>query len=198
MHPQASPTPDDQPAGSARSYGTVARILHWSVAAMVVVQAIGGVAMTSDPLAVVADPLFILHKGLGSVLLLVVLARVGWRLTHRPPAFPAFMPPLERRIAHRTHVALYALLLTMLVSGYVRTVADGYPIELLDLLGVPPLVPSMPQLAAVMLVVHQFAVFALVALAAVHVGVVLKHQVVDGNPVLERMWPPVRRRDRDL
>ncbi len=176
-----------------RTHGTVARLFHWAVVLMVVVQIPAGIAMTSEPLGGFADPLYILHKGLGSVLLLVVVARVLWRITHRPPSFPDFMPPREQRIAHRTHMALYALLLVMVLSGYVRTVGDGYPIELLNAIGVPPLLPSMPRLAAVMLVVHQFAVIGLVGLAAVHVAVVLKHQLVDGNTVLERMWPPVRK-----
>ncbi len=48
----------------------------------------------------------------------------------------------------------------------------------------------MPGMARVMLVVHQFAVVALIALVAVHVGAVLQHQLIAGNPVLERMWPP--------
>ena len=116
---------------------------------MVVVQIPAGIAMTSEPLARFADPLFILHKGLGAIPLFMVLARVVWRLTHRPPPFPDFMPQREQRIAHRTHMALYALLVAMVVSGYVRTVGDDYPIELLDALGVPPLIPSMPGVAAV-------------------------------------------------
>lgn len=175
---------------AAGGYGTGARVFHWLVAAMVVVQIPAGIGMTSEPLAALADPLFILHKGLGSVLLLVVVGRVAWRLTHRPPPFPDFIPARERRIAHATHLVLYGLLVLMAVSGYVRTVGDGYPIELLDAIGVPTLLPFMPGMARVMLVVHQFAVVGLIALVAVHVGAVLQHQLIAGNPVLERMWPP--------
>lgn len=181
-------------SAAARGYGTVARILHWVVALLVVLQIPAGIAMTSEPLADYADPLYIYHKGAGALLLVLVLARVGWRLTHRAPAFPAFMPPLEQRIAGATHVAIYVLLVTMVVSGYVRTVGDGFPIELLDALGVPPLIPQMPRLARTMLVVHQFAVVALVGLVAVHVSAVLRHHMIEGNPVLARMWPPLRGR----
>jgi cytochrome b561 len=175
---------------SCAGYGTVARLFHWTVALMVVVQIAAGIAMTSEPLLNVADPLFILHKGMGAVLLLLVVARILWRVTHRPPPFPDFMPALEQRIASATHVVIYILLLVMAVSGYVRTVGDGFPIELLDALGVPPLIPPMPDVAAVMLVVHQFAVIALIALAAVHVSAVLRHHLIDRNPILARMWPP--------
>lgn len=172
-------------------YGTIARLFHWVIALMVVVQIPSGIAMTSEPLMAIADPLFILHKGMGSVLLVLVAARVLWRILHRPPNFPDYMPSREQRIASGTHVAIYTLLVTMVVSGYLRTVGDGFPIELLDALGVPPLIPLMPRAARAMLVVHQFAVIALVGLVAVHVAAVLRHHLIEENPILMRMWPPL-------
>lgn len=172
------------------SYDRVARLFHWTIALMVVIQIPAGVAMTSEPLEGVGTPLYVLHKGMGVLLLLLIVGRIVWRLTHRPPPFPDSMPPLEQRIAHRTHIAIYVLLVTMVVSGYLRTVADEYPIELLDALGVPPLVGHHPRLAATMLVVHQFAVLALLGLVAVHVSAVLRHHLIDRDATLSRMWPP--------
>ena len=177
-------------SGSSRGYGTGARLFHWVIALMVVVQIPVGIAMTSEPLLGVGDPLFILHKGMGSVLLVLVVGRVLWRVTHPPPPFPDFMSRLEQRIAGSAHIVIYILLLVMAVSGYVRTIGDGFPIELLDALGIPPLIPPMPRAARSMLVVHQFAVVALIALVAVHISAVVRHQWIDRNPVLTRMWPP--------
>lgn len=186
-----------EPERPESTFGTVARLFHWAIALMVVIQIPVGVAMTSEPIADFADPLFVLHKGMGTILLVLVFGRVLWRATHRPPPFPDSMPPREQRIAHRTHIAIYALLVTMVVSGYVRTVGDDYPIELLDVLGIPTLLPTMPDLAAVMLVIHQFAVFGLVGLVAVHVGAVARHHLIDGDPTLSRMWPPLGGGARD-
>jgi len=181
---------DEGSRPATAAYGTGARLFHWTIALMVLIQIPAGVAMTSEPLAGLADPLFILHKGLGSILLVLIFGRVLWRVTHRPPAFPDSMPPLEQRIAHRTHIAIYVLLVTMVVSGYVRTVGDGFPIELLDALSIPALVPPMPRLAAVMLVVHQFAVLGLLGLVAVHIAAVLQHHLIERDATLSRMWPP--------
>ena len=100
------------------------------------------------------------------------------------------MPSLEQRIAGSTHVVIYIVLLVMTVSGYVRTIGDGFPIELLDALGIPPLIPLMPRVARVMLVVHQFAVVVLIGLVAVHVSAVLRHQLIDRSTALARMSPP--------
>jgi len=171
-------------------YTTTARVFHWVIAGAVLVQIPAGVLMTSEPLVAVQDPIYILHKGLGSVLLVLVALRLLWRLTHRPPPFPAYMPTLEQRIAGATHVAIYVALVVQVVSGYVRTVGDGFPIELLDLLGIPPLIPPMPSVAQVALVVHQVTVLVLLALVAVHVSAVLRYHLIDRRPVLARMWPP--------
>ena len=179
----------DQPARDP-GYDTGARLFHWVVAILVVAQIPTGVAMTSGPLPRWADPLFIFHKGAGSLLLVVLVARIVWRLAHRPPPFPDYVPRLEQRIAGATHLAIYVLLLVMAGSGYVRTVGDGFPIEALEALGIPPLIPLMPEVARVMIVVHQFAALALVALIAVHVSAVLRHRLIDGAPILARMWPP--------
>ena len=132
-----------------------------------------------------------IHKGLGAVLLVVILLRVLWRLTHRPPPMPGHWPPLERRIASVTHGLIYVLLVVVPVSGYVRVIGDGFPIELLDWLGVPPLLPNMPAVASVASLVHRFAVFLLLGLVAVHIAEVLRHQLVEQDGEMARMWPPV-------
>jgi cytochrome b561 len=180
------------------TFGTVARLFHWTIALLVLVQIPAGIAMTSEPLSEFADPLFILHKGLGVVLLALIFGRILWRLVHPPPPFPDTMPEREKRIAHWTHVAIYVLLVTMVVSGYVRTVGDEFPIELLDAIGVPPLISPMPEVAAVMLVVHQFAVLGLLGLVAAHIAAVLQHHLIEGDETLSRMWPPWGGHGREL
>lgn len=179
-------------------FGLGARLFHWSIAALVAVQIPIGIAMTSEPLADLADPLFIVHKGLGVILLVLVFGRIAWRLLHPPPPFPDTMPPLERRLAHVTHIAIYGLLVVMVVSGYVRTVGDDYPIELMDVFGIPTLLPTMPDVAAIMLVVHQFAVIGLVSLVAVHVAAVLQHHLIQRDDTLARMWPPIPPKEDDV
>ena len=184
----ANPQPND--------YGTVARLFHWGMAALVLVQIPVGIAMTSEGFPSIGDALFILHKGMGSILLAIVAARILWRLTHPAPPFMAHMPLLQRQVAAATHRLLYVLLVVMPVSGYLRTVADGFPIELLDVLGIPPLINDAPETARVMLVVHKFSAYILTALITAHLAGTAHQALIVRDGVMSRIWPPVGRKGR--
>ncbi len=173
-------------------YDTVARVFHWGFVVMLLIQLPAGIAITSEAFPTIVDELFILHKGLGSVLLVLVIFRVLWRLIHPVAALLPHMPTQQRRIATLVHGLLYVLLLLMGVSGYVRTVGDNFPIELLDAFGVPPLVSDIPETARIMRTIHAFSAFALTALIAVHVGAVAHQSFIVRETIMSRIWPPFR------
>lgn len=178
------------------------RFFHWLVVLLFLAQIPAGVAMIV-PAQVgefqalpgveqsTIDTLYILHKGLGAILIAVIFARVAWRVTHRSPPLPNTIPELERRIAKATHASLYVLMVLMVVTGYIHVIGLGFPIELLDALGVPPLIPRMERLAVISSFVHRATAFLLVSLVGVHVGEVLRHHFVLKDGVLGRMWPPI-------
>ena len=182
-------TPDAAP----RDYGTGARLFHWVTAVLVTVQVAAGVAMTTEAIAELNDAMFILHKGMGCIFLPLMGLRLAWKLSHPVEALPAGAPEPQRRLAALTHNALYALLFILPVSGYIRTVGDGYPIEMLDALGIPPLVTGIPEIAGVMMVVHAAAAYALVALVAAHLAASVHHGLGEPDGVLARIWPPLKR-----
>ena len=172
-------------------FGAGARVFHWLVLLLVMVQIPAGIAMIAPGLGQDSiDRLFVLHKGLGVVLLVVVVSRVLWRLTHRAPPMSEDIPELERRAATVTHAVIYAVLVLVAGSGYVRVVGEGFPIEMMDALGVPTMLPLMPEVALWASLVHRFSTFLLVALVAVHVAEVLRHHLVVRDETLSRMWPP--------
>ncbi|MBP7241183.1 cytochrome b/b6 domain-containing protein [Amaricoccus sp.] len=171
-------------------YGVVARIFHWGTVLMIVVMIPVGLIMTQEIPRSIQDPLFILHKGLGVVVLVVVVLRIAWRLANPPPPLPASIPALQRRVARATHLGLYALLLAMPVSGYVRVIAGGFPIELLNALGVPPLLGKNEPLAAAASTFHFGGALALMALILLHVAGASYHGLVRRDGVASRMWPP--------
>ena len=187
-HDDSSPPHDASPPVR---HHVVTRLFHWVIAAMVFVMIPVGIAMTSAGFEELGDQLFILHKGMGVVLLVLVILRVLWRLVHKPPPPPAGMTPLQRRLAAGTHAFLYVLLLTMTVSGYIRVVGGGFPIELLDRFGIPTFLPEMPEFAERMSVLHKFTVYLLTATIAAHIAAAMHHALFEKDRILSRIWPPV-------
>ncbi len=174
-------------------YGVVARSFHWISALIVLTMIPVGLIMTEDIPRSVQNPLFVLHKGLGSVFLVILLARIVWRLRHPPPPLPESLPPLQRRAAEWTHILLYLTLVIMGVSGYVRVTTGGYPIEWLNALGIPPLLPKMEAVSKVASLVHDMTKNLLIALILLHVAAVIHHSLIRRDGLLARMWPPFRR-----
>ena len=171
-------------------YGLVSRLFHWTTVVLVLVMIPVGVTMIQEIPREMQDPLFILHKGLGPVVLVVVLLRLGWRLAHPAPPLPPDVPPLQRRAAGVVHAGLYVFLLVMAVSGYVRVTTGGFPIEALQAIGIPPLLPKNEAVAEVAKRIHATAIIGLLALIAMHVAAAAWHGLVRRDGIVGRMWPP--------
>lgn len=176
-----------------RKFTGTTRLLHWISAVMIVGMIPVGVIMQQDGWArSTQDLLFILHKNGGVIVFLLVVLRLVWRATHPAPPLPAHMPAWQIKAASAVQWGLYAMLLVMAISGYVRVRAGGFPVEMLDALNVPAMVPRSDGLAETAKAIHSNARFILVALILVHVGAALRHAIArDG--VFSRIWPPVGR-----
>lgn len=172
-------------------YDTVSRLFHWGTALLVLIMIPVGLAMAQEPPQPWGDRLFVLHKGLGPLVLILVLLRLAWRAFHPAPPLPASVPPAQRRAAAVVHVGLYAALLTMGVSGYIYVDAGDYPLEALRALGIPQLIAKNPPLSNAAGAVHVFCAFVLIALLVLHVGAATLHGLVKRDGVVARMWPPV-------
>jgi cytochrome b561 len=169
---------------------------HWIIAALIGVNLAIGLLHGSllDGVAG-AIPL---HKSIGLTVLALTLARISWRLTHRPPRLPATLSTWERAAARASHVAFYALLLALPLSGWAMGSAGRearYPLRWFALFDVPRL-PVSAQTAAVGDAAHSILGYAMAALVIVHVAAALRHHFLLRNGVLARMLPGVRKRDR--
>jgi len=174
-------------------YPALTRLLHWIVGLMAIATIPIGVVMLQEGLArSTQNLLFILHKNGGVIILLLVALRIAWRLGTPSPALPASVPDWQAKAARASQVALYTLLVVMAVSGYVRVRAGGFPVEMLDALGLPTLVPRSDALAETAKSIHATVRFPLVALMLLHIAAGLKHAVArDG--VFSHIWPPLGR-----
>ena len=180
-------------AMSGAKYAVGTRLLHWVSAIMIVAMIPIGVIMQQEGMQrSTQDLLFIMHKNGGVILFVLVALRLIWRAASPAPALPAHMPAWQVKAASGVQWGLYIMLLVMAVSGYVRVRAGGFPVEMLDALNAPALVPRSDALAETAQTIHSNARFVLVALILVHVGAALKHAFArDG--VFGRIWPPLGR-----
>lgn len=166
-------------------------MFHWVTVLLVLVMIPVGLTMIQEIPRPVQDRLFILHKGLGPVVLVVVILRLFWRMFHAPPPLPEDISMLQRHAAATVHALLYVFLLIMGVSGYVRVTTGGFPIEFLDYLGIPPLFTKAEEVAEVAKAIHATAIVGLLILIGLHVAAAAYHGIVRRDGVILRMWPPI-------
>lgn len=172
-------------------YGRLSRRLHWIVALAVIPMIAAGLIMTTEGLPrAIGNALFLFHKNLGVILIPVILLRLAWRLTHPAPPLPDAVPRWQRLAARLSHGALYALLVVLPLSGFVRVRAGGFPVEMLDALGAGPWLPRSDALADAAKALHEAAGNLLIAVLAVHVAAAAYHGWLRRDGVWQRMWPP--------
>src|ERR1700745_4312048 len=99
-----------------RQFAAFSRLLHWTMAAMVLTMLCIGVAMVASLGRYHA--LVSVHRPLGIAILILVVVRFVNRRLNPPPAFPATMSHLERRAATASELAMYALMFVLPLVGW--------------------------------------------------------------------------------
>jgi cytochrome b561/polyisoprenoid-binding protein YceI len=185
-------------AGRPVRYTTVAVILHWLIAAAIVFQIILGWRMGDEPKGPATYAIFQLHKSIGITILLLSLARLAWRLTHRPPPHPAAQPRWETIASKIVHVAFYVIMIGLPVTGWIIVSTSKLTIPTVLYGAIPwPHLPFLPELAAGPKHLwheigengHGLLVKTTYLLLLLHLGAVAKHQILDRDEVLGHMAP---------
>jgi cytochrome b561 len=178
----------------AQGYGSVTKTLHWVTAAVLAAQLVVGYSLErADDL--LEEPterwlggdggLLPIHVGLGLTILGLTLLRVVWRAATTLPPWAEGLSATERRLAHRVEQVLYGTLFLIPLTGLGLVLLSGEdwetgndrewraPWELAD--------------DDVLLGAHIATHLVFFAALLLHVGLVLKHQLVDRDRLLNRM-----------
>jgi len=171
----------------ATSYTRTAIGLHWLVALALFASFGLGIYMHELPLSPDKLKFYSWHKWAGVTIFLLVLFRLLWRLTHRPPAPPADIPAWQHVAAEAVHWMLYALMIAIPLSGWLMSSAKGFQTVYFGVLPLPDLLAKNKELGETLTTVHQVLNFTLAGLVLIHVGAALKHHYIDRDGVLARM-----------
>lgn len=179
------------PAPAPARYAPVSRALHWLTVVLVLTTIPAGLIMVQEGLPrPLQDSLYLYHKNIGPVILILVILRLIFRFVHRPPPLPDTLPHSQALIAETVHWLLYACLIVMAVSGTIRVQAGGFPMEIWD-----PLIGGMisrnKELANTAMAIHHWVRIPLILLILAHIGAAAMHGLIKKDGIFSRMWPPI-------
>lgn len=174
-------------------YDRVAMTLHWVIALGVLAQIALGWWMIDIPKQPVGVRVywFNLHKSIGLTLAALIVLRVAWRVTHRPPALPDSVPRWQVRAARVSHGLLYVCMVVMPIAGYLGSTFSGYPIKYFGLT-VPGWGWKDDTLKDFFSTVHYSTARCFMVLIGLHIAAAIKHLMVDRDRVFARMLPGKR------
>lgn len=183
--------PETAPQDAVLRYSNITVAFHWITVALVLVQAWLGWTFSHSEPGPARDEVFLWHKTIGVIILLVVTARLAYRLKNPPPPFPPELAKWERTAATWNHRLFYALLIAMPIVGWVAV--SGYANSPLTPLigGIHlPVFPGVSRASGELAgEVHEIAAKLLIALILIHIAAALKHQFVDRWRGSARMPP---------
>ncbi len=167
------------------TYTLPAMLLHWAQAILIVWLLWLGWTMTDLPKGAERSAAYGLHKSLGLLVLLLTPVRIGWRLTHQPPA--SSLESKQAKLAAVAHGALYIFLLLAPLCGYLLSAFTPYAIKFFGL-ELPRLFAANEAANGFFKLCHCLAVYGGAALIGLHVAAALLHAwKKDG--ILSRMLP---------
>ena len=173
-------------------YGAIAVLLHWIMALLVMGLAALGLYMVALPdvgFNTKKITLVIYHKELGLLALVLLAARLGWRVTNILPELVVHLPDWQKLAARFVHLSFYALLFALPISGSLMSSAAGIPVSFLGLFTLPDLVHRDDNLFQQFIAIHKVLGYVLILAIVVHAGAALRHHFVSRDDTLRKMLP---------
>ena len=169
-----------------KTFGLVARFLHWSIALLVIGLFVLGLWMRSldyyHPWYQAAPDL---HTSFGLVFMALVLFRVFWSGVNVKPT-PLGSARLEHAMAAVVHAFLYALMIALAITGYLYATADGKAPGFFGLYHFPVIVRSK-AVADLSGDLHEWFAYVIIGVVVLHLVGAMKHHIIDRDDTLRRM-----------
>src|SRR5260370_10325979 len=111
-------------------YGTTAKVFHWLIVALLLVQYPIGWLMPDIHRGMKPGAAMTFHVSFGMVILVLIVLRFAWRLAH-PVAPESSLPPWQRLSSAAVHRLLYAVVVATTVTGWLFSPFRGWSISFL-------------------------------------------------------------------
>lgn len=160
-------------------YSGLSIALHWLAAIAVV-----ALFLTHEGRP--GDGLYAFHVGVGSLLGVLLLWRVGHRLVHgmaTKPDQPAFLNFVSGLVLWGFLIAI----IVVVVTGYLLPWSAGQPFDILGFVSIPPPFVMPHAFHEILEEGHELAGDAFIPLLVMHVLGALKHAVIDRDGIARRI-----------
>jgi cytochrome b561 len=171
---------------SQPQYGTTAKVFHWLIVALLLVQYPIGWFMPDIHRGMEPGAPMVWHISIGFTILVLIVLRFLWRVTH-PVAPDSSLPRWQRVGAEALHWLLYILVFITTMSGWLFASMRGWSISLFFTVPLPMLTEQGAPIARALGRWHSNLQLALVILIGFHVAAALAHLFIHRDRVMHRM-----------
>lgn len=172
------------------AYAPLLRAIHWTTAVLfIAAMLIGLYCGLQPPGTSPRRELLEVHKSLGITLLFLSVLRLMVRVSTAMPPEPGPVGRLVGLAARLNHLALYAVLFAMPLTGYAFSSAGGYSLKFFWTFSWPRLFAGNSAVAHAGEVAHDMLAWLVYAAVGLHVAATLWHVLVLRDGTLARMWP---------
>jgi len=168
-------------------WGSLAKALHWLVAAGVIVLLYLGLEQSGMERGPEKSEIRMIHGSIAFVVLILMVLRLVWRRMNETPAHPDSFATWQRLSATVTHWGLYIAVFVQLISGAMVVATNGNGLPFFGLFRIPVPIAENHDAHEFWEGIHEPAWWAIAVLLGLHVLGALYNHFIAKNDVLRRM-----------
>ncbi len=170
-------------------FGATAKWLHWLVALIVIIMLIFGRTLESLPITE-REQIIMGHSGLGTLVLIFMLFRLGWRLSHEPPGPTGAMGIWQIRLSEAMAWGFYGLLILQPIFGIMQAMyLSDYEVVAFGVIDYSALSSNDVDKARLFHILHGLNALVLSLMVIGHIIAAFYHHWFQKDDVLRRMIP---------
>lgn len=171
------------------AYNNIAIAIHWIAVALMLFLLATGFSM-DDMTTGEKAPVLSRHASVGLLFFLLLIGRIAWRLNHKPGALPDSVQDWQRKIAEYGHMATYALMVLVPLTGLAAAASHEIPVMAFgafDIRGAFGFLSGSNFDLRYEL--HKFSMHALLLLVLIHIAGSFYHLLIAKDGVFMQILP---------